>query len=310
MQSKKNPPSDIKASLHPRNSHQGRYDLDALMGVCPALGRYLHVNVHGNRSIDFFDPLAVLALNKALLLLHYDMEYWEIPEGFLCPPIPGRADYIHHMADVLAAANKGLIPTGPELRCLDIGVGASCIYPILGRSAYGWSFIGSDIDEIALDSARLIIASNSLLSEHVQCRLQTRPADILHGVLQKGEFMDLLICNPPFHASAAQAKAGSMRKLRNLKGEKVSKPVLNFGGQSHELWTEGGEKGFILRLIEESTSMSQSCAHFSTLVSKESHLKPLLTALAKAKALDYKVIEMGQGNKVSRILTWTFMRAE
>lgn len=310
MPEKKKLRSDIKVSLHPRNRHRGRYDLERLTRTYPQLGKFVHVNAHGDRSVDFFDPEAVLALNKALLLHHYDIEYWEFPSGYLCPPIPGRADYIHHMADVLSEGHDGLIPEGPEIRCLDIGVGASCVYPIIGLSEYGWTFICSDIDTVALDSAKNIVASNPLLIDQVHCRLQTRRADILHGVLRKGERVDLVICNPPFHGSESEALAASTRKLSNLKGEKVKDPVLNFGGQANELWTEGGEKRFIRNLIKESKEFAESCYSFSTLVSKESNLKPIIKALTKAKALEHKVIPMGQGNKVSRIVTWTFLSAE
>jgi 23S rRNA (adenine1618-N6)-methyltransferase len=310
MQEKKKVRSDSKMSLHPRSRHRSRYDLDRLIAVHPDLGRFVFLNAHGDRSVDFFDPQAVLALNKALVLEYYGIDHWEIPTGYLCPPIPGRADYIHHMADVLKDGNQGVIPRGPGIRCLDIGVGASCVYPIIGRSEYEWSFICSDTDTSALDSAKNIIASNPLLTDNVHCRLQTRSGDILHGILRKGELVDLVICNPPFHASAAKARAASIRKLSNLKGKKVSRPVLNFGGQSNELWTEGGEKRFIRSLIKESTQFAKSCYCYSTLVSKESNVKPIIKALAKAKVQEYKVIPMGQGNKVSRIVTWTFLSPE
>ena len=161
-----------------------------------------------------------------------------------------------------------------------------------------------------MDSAEQIIAANPLLRNYAECRLQTRSGDILHGVLRKDELVDLVLCNPPFHASAEEAMAGTIRKLSNLKGKKVSQPILNFGGQSNELWTQGGEKRFILSLIQESAQFAKSCLWYSTLVSKESTLKHIHKALAKAKVQEYKVIPMGQGNKVSRIVTWTFLSPE
>jgi len=36
------------------------------------------------------------------------------------------------------------------VRGLDIGTGASAIYPLLGARVYGWSFLGTDIDEYVL----------------------------------------------------------------------------------------------------------------------------------------------------------------
>jgi 23S rRNA (adenine1618-N6)-methyltransferase len=43
------------------------------------------------------------------------------------PSIPGRADYIHYIADLLAESNNGIIPRSWD-QGLDIGIGANCIY--------------------------------------------------------------------------------------------------------------------------------------------------------------------------------------
>jgi 23S rRNA (adenine1618-N6)-methyltransferase len=37
---------------------------------------------------------------------------------------------------------------------LDIGTGASCIYPILGQTVYQWHFVASDIDPISINTAK------------------------------------------------------------------------------------------------------------------------------------------------------------
>lgn len=299
-----------KSRIHPRSQHRGRYDFKVLTKAHPALSEYLGTNIHGNESIDFAKPEAVKALNTALLLHHYQLEYWDIPEGYLCPPIPGRADYIHHIADVLCASNFGRIPTGADIKCIDIGTGANCIYPIIGQHEYGWSFIGTDIDSISIDSAQKIVDENPGLKGKVDLRLQEDPKDIFYGVLRKEERVDVSVCNPPFHASAQAAEEASLRKVNNLNRKKVDKPTLNFGGKGSELWTDGGERRFIRDMVRESKKFSDSCFWFSTLVSKEVNLKGAREALNAVKALDIKVIPMGQGNKSSRIIAWTFLTPE
>ena len=306
LNSKKQHPA-IKSNLHPKNRHRERYDFKVLAATCPELKPFIHPNKYNDDSIDFFDPLAVKMLNKALLKQHYDIQYWDIPEGYLCPPIPGRADYIHHIAELLGNNNFGKIPVGEKIVCLDIGIGANCVYPIVGHKEYGWSFIGSEIDAIAIESANKIVSQNPSLIGKVDIRHQTNFKDILYGVLKKSERVDLVICNPPFHDSKVAAEAGSLRKLRNLKQEKVKKVELNFGGQSHELWCEGGEKKFINSLIRESKKFAESCFWFSTLVSKQTHLKAIEQSLHNEKANIVKVIPMGQGNKTSHIVAWTFL---
>jgi len=307
MTQKKREHAAIKSTLHPRNKHRERYDFPKLVEISPDLSPFVHLNKYQDASIDFFDPKAVKALNKALLLCYYGVDYWDIPDGYLCPPIPGRADYLHHIADLLKqfSADKK-IPKGATIKCLDIGVGANCVYPIIGTKEYGWTFIGSDIDSVALASAQKIIDNNAFLST-VELRLQTNPKNIFEGILKANELIDLSICNPPFHASLKDAKAASKRKTSNLKKQKNSKVVLNFGGQHTELWCEGGELKFVQKMIQQSQNFAKNCRWFSTLVSKEANLKSIYKALKNVKAKKVETLPMGQGNKKSRVIVWSFL---
>ena len=161
-----------KISLHPRNKHRERYDFPKLILACPELKTFI-INPKSNEdSIDFANPDAVKALNKALLAHFYQIKFWDIPQNYLCPAIPGRADYIHYVADLLAESNGGIIPKGLNIKCLDVGVGANCVYPIIGRAEYGWGFVGSDIDPLAIRSATNIVNFNPTLKGSVSCRLQ------------------------------------------------------------------------------------------------------------------------------------------
>ncbi|HRK84883.1 23S rRNA (adenine(1618)-N(6))-methyltransferase RlmF [Alcaligenes faecalis] len=299
------------AQLHPRNRHQGRYDFDTLIKETPELAAFVFVNPYGDQSINFADPNAVKALNRALLKSFYGIAHWDIPANYLCPPIPGRADYVHYLADVLANSNKGSIPRGEAVRVLDIGVGANAIYPLIGHAEYGWQFLGTDIDASALTSARTIIHANPGLSAAIKLRQQKSPAHIFKGILGANDYIDLTLCNPPFHSSLDEALSGSQRKWRGL-GKAVPKqqaPVLNFGGQHAELWCEGGEARFIRRMIEESTIVGRQVLWFSSLVSKASNLPGILSALRKAKAFKIQTVEMTQGQKQSRFVAWTFLDA-
>lgn len=307
MKTKKNTPPKEKSRLHVRNKNRERYDFEKLVITYPELSQFVVLNKNQDKSIDFANAEAVKALNKAILKHHYGISHWDIPEAYLCPPIPGRADYIHHIADLLRTYNYGKIPTGTDFVCLDVGVGANCIYPIIGNTVYGWSFVGSDIDQVALDSASQIVSSNPSLQDCVSFRLQNDAKDVFFGIIQEDEHIDLTICNPPFHASAEEAMEGTLRKLNNLNTEKVTEPKLNFSGQSNELWYEGGEARFVQRMIRQSKYFAKNCFWFSTLVSKKSNLKIVHNALKKAEAVEVETIPMGQGNKTSRLVAWTFL---
>ncbi|MBS0969647.1 23S rRNA (adenine(1618)-N(6))-methyltransferase RlmF [Chimaeribacter arupi] len=307
MQKKKTFPQE-KSGLHARNRHRSRYDFPALIASSPELAAFVAENAWGDLSVDFADPAAVKALNRALLRHFYQIAEWDIPEGYLCPPIPGRADYLHHLADLLASCNRGEVPRGKNITVLDVGIGANCIYPIIGLHDYGWRFTGSDTDEVALASAKKIIAQNPLLTHNVRLRLQKQPQQIFTNIIKPNERYDATLCNPPFHASAEEAASGTRRKRQNLgQGNPDGAPLLNFGGQSNELWCEGGEALFISRMVSESRTLAQNCFWFTSLVSKKETLPLIYQALEEAGAVTVRTLDMAQGQKVSRIVAWTFL---
>jgi 23S rRNA (adenine1618-N6)-methyltransferase len=291
----------VKPVLHPRNQHRQGYDFERLIVKSPELEAFVTRNPRGQMTIHFQDVDAVRMLNRALLMTHYDVDFWDIPASYLCPPIPGRVDYIHYLADLLAENNGQKIPRGPEIKALDIGTGASLVYPLTGHHEYGWSFTGVDIDPVSITSARQICARNGLT---IEIRHQTNPEDIFKGVIGSDDAFHVTLCNPPFHASLAKAEEGTRRKWRNLgKGHSAE---LNFGGQNAELWCPGGEIGFIARMIEQSVKFADQCLWFTCLVSKKDNLKPLSKLLKRSKVVESKVVEMAQGQKTSRFIAWTF----
>ena len=273
------------------------------MKNCPELKAFVIATPRGESSIDFANPVAVQTLNRALLKTFYGISHWEIPAGYLSPPIPGRADYVHRVAELLRS-KSGAYPRGDSVRVLDVGVGANCIYPIIGRAEYGWSFVGSDVDPVALDSAQRIVDSNPILKGGVELRLQTSPEKILAGIVRKDEAFDVVMCNPPFHASLAEAEAGSRRKWTNLGRNAASER--NFGGQGRELWFPGGEAAFVRRMIEEGSALRTNVRWFTALISKEESLSELERAMRKAVVTDRRTMGMEQGQKKSRIVAWTF----
>ncbi|CAM8674107.1 23S rRNA (adenine(1618)-N(6))-methyltransferase RlmF [Leclercia sp. M-A074-M] len=292
-----------KPGLHPRNRHRSRYDMNALCESCPALREFITQTPTGEPTVNFADPQAVKTLNKALLMHFYGVTQWDIPDGYLCPPVPGRADYIHHLADLLAEGNNGVAPA--EATLLDIGTGSNLIYPLIGVHEYGWRFTGSEVDPQAFASATAIINGNPGMSRAIRLRRQKEASAIFTGIIHKNEQYDATLCNPPFHDSAESARAGSERKRRNL--GQAANAALNFGGQQQELWCEGGEVAFITKMIAESAQFARQVKWFTTLVSRSENLPPLYRALTDIGAVKVVKKEMAQGQKQSRFIAWTFM---
>ncbi|MEW7009385.1 MULTISPECIES: 23S rRNA (adenine(1618)-N(6))-methyltransferase RlmF [unclassified Lentilitoribacter] len=291
-----------KTMLHTRNQHREGYDFVRLIAQSPKLKAFAISNPVGQTTIDFQDALAVRMLNQALLKTYYNINFWDIPANYLCPPIPGRVDYIHYLADLLADDNNQKIPRGRKIKALDIGTGASLVYPLIGQSEYGWHFTGVDIDPAAIKSAQLICQSNKL---KITLRRQKIHENILRGVIEPHDSYHITLCNPPFHTSIEQANKGTQRKWRNL-GKGYSKE-LNFGGQNTELWYPGGEIKFIASMVEQSMEFADQCLWFSSLVSKKDNLQPLCKILGKANVAEFKVVEMAQGQKTSRFIAWTYI---
>ncbi len=294
--------SKIKTNLHPKNKNREQYNLTELIKEFPALKKHIKPNKYGEDSIQFSDPVAVKLLNKALLSNYYGIKKWDFPDTNLCPPIPGRADYIHYMSDLLQGKE--------DVTCLDVGVGANCIYPILGISEYNWNFIASDINADSITSAKEIIKSNPTLKGKVKFRLQKDKNKIFKTIIKPKDKIDVSICNPPFHSSKKEALKGSMRKVRNLTGKRSKKIQLNFSGMANEQICEGGEKQFIQNMISESVNYAENCLWFTTLVSNEKNLNRIYSSLEKMEATEVKTINIGTANKISRIVAWTFLSKE
>lgn len=298
----------IKAGLHPRNRHKGHYDFAALTRANPALNGHLVASPAGGRTLDFANPDAVKALNSALLSVQYNIRGWDIPQGYLCPPVPGRADYLHTLADLLGDSHDGKIPTGKKLVGLDLGTGANLIYPLIGSHDYGWSFVGSDIDQTALDNAERLLDANPTSAQRISLRLQPDANALFRQIIKPDEQFDFTLCNPPFHASAEAARAANQRKWQQLGKQAESKAgMLNFGGQASELHCEGGEAGFLSRMAIESAEFGQQVFWFSSLVSNAESLKQLPAQLRALGATDVRTMDMAQGQKRSRLLAWTFL---
>ena len=307
-----------KEKLHPRNAHLGQYDFVALIKACPELKIKVINNPSGEFTIDFSDALSVLLLNKALLTHFYEIDFWQIPEGYLCPPIPGRVDYIHYISDLLSDSFHLDVTKvrGSQIKGLDIGCGANCIYPLLGSRSYDWSFVGSDIDNVAIKTAKLLVDANKNISKKITIREQKNTKNILAGIINKNDRFAFTMCNPPFHASMEKATQGSLLKQNNLakkgKGNKegLTTATLNFSGQAHELSCEGGEIAFVKQMITESVQFKKQVCWFTCLLSKSENVSPLKRHLQQQGTKEVKVIEMSQGHKISRFIAWSYLDIE
>ncbi len=279
--------------MHKNNPHTADYDFDKLVDSNPVLQDYIEISPARKETIDFSDSKAVFELNKALLISQYNLRDWHLPETNLCPPIPSRIDYLLYLNDLLE--NK------KSIRGLDIGVGASCIYPLLGAAHLGWELTGVDRNEASVNSAKENVNLNIHLADKISILLQKDPSRIFEGIIFPSDSYDFTMCNPPFFSSEKEALAANKSKNKNLN----LKGGRNFSGEAQELWCNGGEALFIKRMIKQSILFKTQVKWFTTLVSKKENLIKFEKQLKKLKA-EIKILDMSQGNKRSRILAWRF----
>ncbi|CAL2095944.1 Ribosomal RNA large subunit methyltransferase F [Tenacibaculum sp. 190524A02b] len=281
-------------SLHPNNIHNKGYDFTLLKEKYPAITKFV-VEKYEKETIEFSNPEAVKIFNKALLSAHYGIAHWEFPDENLCPPIPGRVDYIHHLA--------GLIGNEKQAHVLDVGTGATCIYPLLGKAVYNWNFTATDIDADSLAVAQKIIDKNGL-TQSIKLRFQKDENHILKGILKEKDAFTATMCNPPFYKSLEEARGANRRKSRNL----GNNTVRNFAGNENELWYVGGEKAFLHTYLYESSLHPEASIWFTSLVSKKENVESLQKSAKKLGVKTFKVIPMHQGNKLTRIVCWSFKK--
>ncbi|XP_057526468.1 uncharacterized protein LOC130805702 [Amaranthus tricolor] len=160
-----------RRSIHPRNRYADNPpDFSLLASLYPSFSSFVHYSPDGRPSIDWTDFNATRELTRTLLLHDYSLNWW-IPDGQLCPTVPNRSNYIHWIEDLIASdiIEKNIVD-GDKVRGFDIGTGANCIYPLLGASLLGWSFVGSDITDVALEWAEKNVKSNPHISELIDIR--------------------------------------------------------------------------------------------------------------------------------------------
>ena len=290
--------------MHAQNPYGNRYDLKRLTKHYHALEKFILLNPSGEETIDFSSSEAVFALNKSMLLADFKLGDYELPSGYLIPPVPGRLDYLLHVRDFLT--EKFNVSENSQLNGLDMGSGANGIYCILGAQYFNWKMVGSETDAKAVEIANANIQKTKGLNDKIEIRHQQDKGSLFKNTIQANEQFDFVVCNPPFHSSKEEALKGSLRKVKNLGGYAAKeKFLLNFEGQANELWCNGGEVLFIKRLVKESVGFKNQVKVFSTLVAKSESVAAIKKQLSKVKA-NFEVIPMALGNKKGRYLMWWF----
>ncbi|KAI0967253.1 hypothetical protein F4678DRAFT_256395 [Xylaria arbuscula] len=263
----------------------------------PEFGAMLKDGAH----LDFTDPAAVMQLTRTLLKEDFGLQI-RLPPDRLCPPVPNRHNYIlwlKELMDSTSASYSQQYEPERKVTGLDIGTGASLIYPLLGCAERpNWHFIATDIDTESLASARENARLNNLES---RIRVVARAAsDRLIPDLDTTKTIDFVMTNPPFYASDTE--------FLELAAQKSQPPHSACTGAPVEMVCGGGEVGFVERIMNESLILRDRVKWYTAMLGKQSSLDILVETLKKHKISNFAVTAFIQGSKTRRwALGWSFL---
>ncbi|XP_068656907.1 uncharacterized protein [Aristolochia californica] len=316
-----------RPTIHPRNRYsENAPDFRLLASLYPSFEPFVYYSRGGWPRIDWTDYNATRELTRVLLDHDHNVKWW-IPDGQLCPAVPNRSNYIHWIEDLLSSDIISRFDgCGDKVRGFDIGTGANCIYPLLGASLLGWSFVGSDVTDIAIEWARKNVDSNPHLLDLIEIRRVGDDSEVedsaditvkyseetffgqntdqsrvdkkthaglpvLLGVVRDSENFDFCMCNPPFFKTIEEAGLN---------------PETSFGGTHEEMVCPGGEQVFITKIIEDSVELKQSFRWYTSMVGRKANLKFLVSKLREVGVSIVKTTEFVQGQTSRWGLAWSF----
>ncbi|KAG2458891.1 RNA N6-adenosine-methyltransferase mettl16 isoform X2 [Polypterus senegalus] len=282
----------LNKSMHPRNRYKDKPpDFAYLASKYPEFQQHVHTSLTGRVGLNFRDPEAVRALTCTLLKEDFGLTI-EIPLERLIPTVPLRLNYIHWVED--------LVGRQTPCRGIDIGTGASCIYPLLGATMNGWYFLATEVDNICFNYAKKNVEQNNLsdLIKVVKVPQKTLLMDALKE--ESGIVYDFCMCNPPFFANQMEAKGVNSRNARRPPPSSV-----NTGGVT-EIMAEGGELEFVKRIIHDSLQLKKRLRWYSCMLGKKCSLTPLKEELRKQGVPKVTHTEFCQGRTMRWALAWSY----
>ncbi|KAF7668865.1 hypothetical protein LDENG_00282890 [Lucifuga dentata] len=283
----------LNKSMHPRNRYKDKPpDFAYLASKYPDFQQHVHTSLAGRPVVNFKQPEAVRSLTCTLLKEDFGLTI-QIPLERLIPTVPLRLNYIHWVEDLIDGQGK-------PRRGIDIGTGASCIYPLLGATMNGWYFLATEVDDICFDYATKNVEQNNLsdLIKVVKVPQKTLLMDALKE--ETAIVYDFCMCNPPFFANQLEAKGVNSRNSRRPPPSSV-----NTGGVT-EIMAEGGELEFVKRIIHDSLQLKKRLRWYSCMLGKKCSLAPLKEELRKQGVPKVTHTEFCQGRTMRWALAWSF----
>ncbi|KAJ6487757.1 S-adenosyl-L-methionine dependent methyltransferase [Mycena sanguinolenta] len=281
--------------MHPRNPYRTPPDFCELAESYPALKSHI-ISYSGGFSIDFKNEASQRRLTEALLHRDFGLSL-NLPLNRLCPPVPNRLNYVLWIQDIIRTT-EFLGHTLPVLG-LDIGTGASAIYPLLScRLESALSFVATDVDNFSLSCAQSNVEQNGL-ADRIQVFQTTPDAPIFAPLHQEPDLRaDFTMCNPPFYSSREDVTTSAESK--------EFEPNAVCTGADVEMITEGGEASFVRRMVDESVEIGERCRWYTSMLGKMSSITEIIGAIREHGIQNYGITEFVQGSTRRWAVVWSF----
>ena len=271
-----------------------RPDFLTLIKEFPELKKYKLKQNEDNEDefqFDWSNNELSLLMDKSILNYYFNIKYYDIPKGFLIPPIPSRINYINLINSIITKLINDI--DIKNIIGIDIGTGANIIYPILGYSIYKWKFICTEINKEAYNNAKLILQKNNL-ENNINIIKQNNKDNIFISILNRENKYLFSMCNPPYYNYENEIKLEDKKRDNEY----------NFD----EIYYKNGEYGFFQRYFEESICYKNNVFLYTILIGKKINAENIYDKLSSYNDIIkiYNMQKILTGNNVRYIIYWSF----
>ncbi|KAK2580896.1 hypothetical protein KPH14_005966 [Odynerus spinipes] len=281
----------LRKLMHPRNKYKKGSDFKRLAVLYPEFRKVAAADLTGKVHIDFKNEETLRILTEILLKHDFDLTV-KIPPNKLVPTLPLRLNYVLWIEDLMTYSS---FTEMEDVKGVDIGTGAVCIYPLLLAKMYKCHMLGTEIDETSIKAAVENVNNNNL--QDLIKVIKVDKDKILQETLEEHETFHFVMCNPPFFETGDSSdKVLKQQPPRNA-------PT----GSCQELSVEGGEKSFVTRMIEESMQIGDRIKIYTTMLGRKSNLLYFLKLLKKHDISNFTWTEFCQGHTKRWGLAWSFL---
>ena len=269
-------------------------DFLTLIKEFPELKKYILKQNEDNEEefqFDWSNNELSLLMDKSILNYYFNIKYYDIPKGFLIPPIPSRINYINLINSIITKLINDM--DIKNIIGIDIGTGANIIYPILGYSIYKWKFICTEINKEAYNNAKLILQKNNL-ENNINIIKQNNKDNIFISILNRENKYIFSMCNPPYYNYENEIKLEDKKRDNEY----------NFD----EIYYKNGEYGFFQRYFEESICYKNNVFLYTILIGKKINAENIYDKLSSYNDIIkiYNMQKILTGNNVRYIIYWSF----